>query len=288
MNKKSKNYFVEAEVEIPYFQSEIRNKLVKAENKEEAIKLYQEELIRDGISVCSNSVSPKTGAAPGIVFFAIVLIMSYFRYFEKDGFNYVSLYPNVMSILLSILVYSSFVIKVKGIEKTFKNFPDTVISLLFILVFAIFIKIFAKDSSVPAGVVGKFLVKLGLGNSYILILLAIVLSWLGVKQICGFIWVAIIGLGLAELVTCGNYLGDVKGSIFLLSSFCGFVFYLKYEGKVIINSFKKLATTSANFIQSDIEQSRRGLQTAIHTVPKKSERIKIENNEVATETEAMQ
>lgn len=254
LEAKEKNYFVEAEVEIPYLKKEIRNVAVKAKNKDVAIEKYKQELKQEGISVVD--ISKRFTPIPGIIFLGITVLMSFFRYFEKDGFNSLELYPNIVSLVLSIVIYSAFVIRIKGIESVFKNFADTLISVLFILTLGVFITIFTGDGTIPSGVIGKFLKKIGFGNSYVLIISAIILSWLGLKQICGFAWLAVIGFGFAELITCGNYLGNFKGSIFILSAFLGCIFYLKYEGRLIVNSFKKMTVSTVNFIGSDIKESQ--------------------------------
>lgn len=147
-------------------------------------------------------------------------------------------------------------------------------SVLVILVLATFINIFSRNAKVATGIVGKILEKIGLNNSNYLIVAAIVLSWLGIKQVACFVWIAIIALGIAELVTCGNYMGNFKGALFLLSSFLGFLFYLKYEGKIIINSFRKLGAVSGNFVKSNIDESKQ----LIKKEPAKKEKINYEKN----------
>lgn len=262
--QKEGKYFIEAEVEVPYVRTEIRNISVKGTDSDDAISKYESQLKEQGLSI--TSISKRTSAIPGIICFGIAFVMSFFRYFEEDGFNYIYLYPNIVSLMLSAFIYSSFIIRIKGFQNTFKNHLDTIISILFILVFAMFIQIFTGNAKTSSGLIAKFLSKIGLGNSYYLIIAAVVLSWLGIKQVCGFVWLAIFALALTELVTCGNYMGNVKGSVFVLSAFCGFVFFLKYEGKLIINSFKKLAITSTTFIKSDLDESKKLTQSGINTV----------------------
>lgn len=253
---KQKKYLIEAEVEVPYFRTEIKNLPVKAENEENAVALCKEKLDSQDFSV--SSVSKRASVVPGIVFLGIAFLMTLIRYYDGNNhFKYFDLFPRALSILFSIIVYSAFVIKVKGIENTFKNVSDTIISVLFILVLAVFINIFSRNAKVDNGIIDKILKFLKLDNSNYLIVAAMILSWLGIKQIACFVWIAIIVLGIGELVTCGNYMGNFKGALFLLSSFLGFVFYLKYEGKIIINSFRKLGAVSGNFVKSNIDESKK-------------------------------
>lgn len=281
---KQKKYLIEAEVEAPYVRSEIKNMPIKATSADEAILLCKKELKSQDFSV--NSVSKRASVIPGIVFLTIAFLMTFVKYYEPDGFNYVDLFPSPLSILFSIIVYVAFVVKVKGIENTLKNATDTIISVLFILVFATFMNIFTNNAKVSSGIIGKILGKIGLNNTNYLIVAAIVLSWLGIKQIASFVWIAIILLGITELITCGNYMGNFKGMVFLLSSFLGFVFYLKYEGKKIINSFRKLGVASNNFIKSNINESGEILKKEVNKAKNSFQQNKNKSDEILNNDES--
>lgn len=259
-----KKYLIEAEVEVPYVRSEIKNIPIKAANADEALTLCKDELESSDFSV--NSVSKRTSVIPGIVFLAIAFLMTFVKYYDNsgNGFDSVNLFPSLLSILFSFVIYFAFVIKTKGISNSFKNVTDTIISVLFILVLATFINIFTKNAKVSSGIVGKFLAKIGLNNTNYLIIAAVIFSWLGIKQVACFLWLGIIALGVTEFVTCGNYMGNYMGAIFLVSSILGFVFYLKYEGKIIINSFRKLGASSSDFIKSNIDESGKILKKGIN------------------------
>jgi hypothetical protein len=188
----------------------------------------------------------------------------------------------MISILLSLVMYSAFVIRVKRIENVFKNLPDLLISLLFIVVLAIFIKLFAADTVQSNGIIGKFLAKIGFGNSYLLIIAALILSWLGMKQICGVVLIAILLFGSIELATCGDYMRNFKSVLFILSAFCGCVFYLKYEGDLIIQSFTNLGNGMIGFMDDNIKESTNIFRTGTissHNLSKETNpKIYEENN----------
>ena len=247
-NKKTKSFLVETILEKPCTEKQLMRVQVDASNEKDAHELVQKAYAN------VSSIKIISSPLPAIILFSITLVMSLFKYF--DGFDSIVLFPNIISLFFSILVYCAFVIRSKGVENTFKNKSDTILSILFILVFAIFIKIFVGESTIPSGFVGKLLNKIGIGNNWLLICGAILLSWLGIKQIAGFVWIAVVVLGLVELTTCGSYMGNIKGCIFLLSAFVGFVFYLKYEGKLIINSFKDNSSYIFESINFDIIESK--------------------------------
>lgn len=279
--KREKKYWVEAEIGIPCTRKEVKNIAVKANNKHDAISKCCNELEEKGISVVE--VKKRTNPIWGIIFLGLTVLMSFFTY--HDGFETLELFPNIISTLISVIVYSGFVVRVKGIEKMFNTASSFFISLLFILCMAIFIKLFTGDSVNPSGPIGFLLDSIGLGNSYGLMILGIALSWLGLKQICGFIWLAVFGFGIAELAICDKYLGNLKGTAFILFAFCGFIFYLKYEGKIIINSFREVSNSVKDYVGSDIKASQNLAQKGISDLSKKYNSRKIENKKDGEEDE---
>ena len=252
--KKERVFTLEAELEVALKKLEVQTLSVKADSLENAkgavLARFQEN---KGLKCVE--LNKKVSVVPGILSFSIALLLTTIPFYEKDGFNSVFLFPNIISLVCSLFVYSSFVIRVKGINNTFKNIPDFIISILCILVLASFIKIFLRDSIVLTGWVGTMLKMLGLNNSYILITGAVIFSWLGIRGIAGFMWIIIAILGMVELATAGEYMGEYISVVFILSAFCGFIFYLKYEGKIIINSFATLTKNTQNLVMYDINKT---------------------------------
>ena len=252
--KKERVFTLEAELEVPLKKLEVQTLSVKADSLENAkgavLARFQEN---KGLKCVE--LNKKVSVLPGILSFSIALLLTTIPFYEKDGFNSVFLFPNIISLVCSLFVYSSFVIRVKGINNTFKNIPDFIISILCILVLASFIKIFLRDSIVLTGWVGTMLKMLGLNNSYLLITGTVIFSWLGIRGIAGFMWIIIAILGMVELATAGEYMGEYISAVFILSAFCGFIFYLKYEGKIIINSFATLTKNTQNLVMYDISKT---------------------------------
>ena len=253
--KKERVFTLEAELEVALKKLEVQTLSVKADSLENAkgavLARFQEN---KGLKCVE--LNKKVSVLPGILSFSIALLLTTIPFYEKDGFNSVFLFPNIISLVCSLFVYSSFVIRVKGINNTFKNIPDFIISILCILVLASFIKIFLRDSIVLTGWVGAMLKMLGLNNSYILITGAVIFSWLGIRGIAGFMWIIIAILGMVELATAGEYMGEYISAVFILSAFCGFIFYLKYEGKIIINSFINMTKNTAGQVMTNINETK--------------------------------
>ena len=252
--RKEKVFILETEVEVPFKKTEVRTLSIKADSLEAAKRATLIQLQENKIQCVE--VNKKASSIPGIISFSIALLLTTIPFYEKNGFNSVFLFPNIISLLCSLFVYSSFIIRVKGISNTFKNIPDFIISILCILVLASFIKIFLRDSLTLTGWIGMILKNTGLNNSYLLIAGAVIFSWLGIKSIAGYIWIIIAILGMLELATAGEYMGEYISAVFILSSFCGFVFYLKYEGKIIINSFATMTRNTAKLVFSNKNEAK--------------------------------
>lgn len=253
--KKEKVFTLEAELEVPLKKLEVQTLSIKADSFENAKETFLASL-QENKGIKCLEVDKKASVLPGIISFSIALLLTTIPFYEKNGFNSVFLFPNIISLLCSLFVYSSFVIRVKGINNTFKNIPDFIISILCILVLASFIKIFLRDSIVLTGWVGTMLKMVGLNNSYFLIAIAVIFSWLGIKSIAGFMWIIIAILGMVELATAGEYMGEYISAVFILSAFCGFIFYLKYEGKIIINSFINMTKNTAGQVMTNINETK--------------------------------
>jgi len=259
--KKERIFTLEAELEVPLKKLEVQTLSVKADSLETAKKGLLAQLKENKIQCVE--VNKKVSSLPGIISFSIALLLTTIPFYEKDGFNSVFLFPNIISLFCSLFVYSSFVIRVKGINNTFKNVPDFIISILCILVLASFIKIFLRDSVVLTGWVGMMLKMVGLNNSYLLIAGAVIFSWLGIKIIAGVVWIIIAILGMVELATAGEYMGEYISVVFVLSAFCGFIFYLKYEGKIIINSFANLTKNVTRHVMVDINETKNAINKSM-------------------------
>jgi len=252
LQNREKRFLIEAETAVPSITTKIKNVPICAETEEKAIEIFEHQL-QDGETLIN--ISKKTSPIPGIIFLSIPIIMSYFPFY--DGFDSINLFPDMLSTLIATIIYSSFVIRIKGMKNTFKGIMDIIISLMIILLMGIVLKFFVGDNSIFGnGLISKFLklFSIKITKSH-LIIIAIILSWLGIRQISGFLWLIIIGLGLTEFATCGKYLGNVQGTLFVLSAFCGCIFYLKYEGRLIINSFSNMTYSISHFFKHDIDGS---------------------------------
>jgi len=223
---------------------------------------------------------------PAITFLSIAWILTLVPYY--NGFNSISLFPNVESLLCGLAIYSAFVIRIKGIENTFSTVPNTLVSILFILILSTYTKVFFSDLQLESGVVANFFSKIGLGNSYLLIGIAILLSWLGMKNICRYVCLAVLILGVVELCSIDEYMKSGLAIIFLLSSFIGLIFFFKYEDEIIFNQFKSIGKNGREFVlQIKEDGEKAGKFLANRTESKKQKKLLENQGESEEKTEVI-
>ena len=235
-------------VEIPTNEKIESSQIVKVELDGFSRKITAENELKKSLAETYGSnfkIFERLTPIPAIVFLVIAVVLTIPKFDLNSGTAQLHLLPNGVSLILSIAIYSAVVLRVKGIQSSFNSAFDVVISMLCVWLLASFIKVLLNDAVESSGIVSVFLEKIGMGNSLWLIILAVVLSWLGMKNISKYVYLIVAVLGFVELCSIDSYMGNYLCVIFLLSSFLGVVFYLKYEGKLITDS---LANTVSSII----------------------------------------
>lgn len=110
-------------------------------SEDELIK--QIEKLKDRFPESEISITKRFSVIPAITFLSIAWILTLVPYY--NGFNSIRLFPNVKSLLFGLAIYSAFIIRIKGIKKTFSTVADSIVSILFILILSSFIKVFFSD-----------------------------------------------------------------------------------------------------------------------------------------------
>lgn len=256
-----KEFFIEARIKVPteYVKSETVK--VQAKNFDEAKEKCKTLLETDGYDIL-GSIQKRFSPIPAIIFFSIVFIMTWPEFSKTTEINLffihlkttksISLFPDFKSLFISILLYSGFIIRSKGIKNTFSSIADTVVSLLFIIFLAIFIQPYFSSIIIKGSFFAKLMDKLRVAIANYILIAAIALSWIGIKQIASFAWIFVYIIAFFQLISIGEYFNRVQSIIFLFSSLLGVVFYFKYEEKVILNLFSK----AMGEIKSNVDTSR--------------------------------
>lgn len=119
---------------------------------------------------------------------------------------------------------------------------------------------------------GNFFSKIGLGNTYFLIGIAILLSWLGMEKICRYVWLAVWILGIIEICSIDVYMKNDIAITFLLSSFVGLVFFFKYEDDLIFNQFKSMGEKVSELIPQIEKDGKQIGENLTYQIQKQSDK----------------
>jgi len=151
-----------------------------------------------------------------IVFMAIPVFISFtqefeytknFLFFFRSTKTY-SITPSFISSVAGIFLYLSIV--VRGRIKIFSNAYETVVVVLNVLFCASFLEMFFPKEPWKIPFINI--------SSQSLLLMAIVLSWIGMRTLTGFIWIGLFLMALSRIVGLNMALG-IWGVVYIMSAF---------------------------------------------------------------------
>jgi len=156
-----------------------------------------------------------------IIFLSIACFLSFIPW-HLENIIFI-LKPSMFSTLLAIGLYSAVIIRIKGLQNSFNNAADTILSCLTILFCSSFLNFFIGDVKIQI-----LWFELFISGKHILAV-AFLLSWLGVSFIAKFVWIALFVLAAARILL-GDAAMGIWGVVYVLSAFLGIVFQLKQQG----------------------------------------------------------
>jgi hypothetical protein len=188
-----------------------------------------------------------------VVFMAIPILISFqtfavgieksFLFFHWTERALFSISPSFVSTLAAILLYLSIVIRYK--LRLFSDAYETIIICLNILFCASFLEIFC----------GKEIWNIPFINisSQSFLLVAVILSWIGMRAIAGFIWIFLFILAVTRIAGLNVAMGSL-GVAYILSAFVSMGLQMK-DSIRMISSFKNDFIGVSNQIGGDIVSS---------------------------------
>ena len=164
-----------------------------------------------------------------IVFMLIaVLMVTLGNFTYKTSFFFIStgeskfnIAPNYMSILCAIIIYMGSIVRNK--REMFKTSQSTVMCVLNVIFIACLLETFINENFNLFGF-----------TAWSIIILAIVLSWVGVKAISGYAWMVIL-FGAVTQVPKANEAMGLWGAAFLICAFISIGNQL-YSGFLVVNT----------------------------------------------------
>lgn len=262
-------------------QGNVKNNLKKAyvveandeKNAEKtAINNFANEYDTDGIIMNVQSSKRTFKAILVFVFMAIPIFLSFIHW--KNGHETVSIRPDYISCLYGVILYSSFVIRFKGVRRTVSSWIDILFCVFNVLLLSSFIRTILVSKTINILGIMQFDI-----DANILLPIAIVLSWLGLKLVSLSCIAGVTLIALFNITSLNLAMGHIFGPIYIISSFIGILLYLSVEPAFVesFNKFKKFVKTSHDNLNSDITSAKtevESIKNAIHNSEKnKSKKI---------------
>ena len=149
---------------------------------------------------------------------AVPVLLSFVDW--KIGHDTISIAPTLRSTLLAVILYSAFVMRFKGLRRIFYVI-DLIFLVLVVLLLSSFVSILIIEYEIPL-----FGFRI---DSYVILIGAAVLAWLGVRLISSFTFLTVFLLAMVNMSRLSQSMGNIWGPVYILFSFIGLCMYLACE-----------------------------------------------------------
>ncbi len=228
--------------------------VIKASSGEEAQKLakdrFAEEFCALGECVYVQPSKRTFKAWLAFVFMLVPILLSFVGW--KVGHDTVLIRPDYMSCLYAVLLYGAFVVRFKGVMRTVGSWIDIIFCVLNVLLISSFVQTLLVTKTIKL-----FWVKDVSINTAILIPVAVLLSWLGLKLVSVLCMAAVGILALVNITTLSSAMGSLYGPVYIICAFLGILLYLAVEPAAmeILPHFRKSVQKGASYMRSDVVQA---------------------------------
>ena len=252
--------------------SHVKAYAVDANSEEEAIKVakqnFQNEYLTNGnVVVIEKPYTRKKRSIIAIVAMIIPILLSLISW--KNGHNTISISPNLISCIFGVLIYSAFVIRFKGIQRTVRSTYDILFAIISVILISTFISIILVNKQISL-LGGLFKIPV---DSMTILVVAVILSWVGLKLVSLVCLGAILLPALNNIIGLNAAMGTLWGSIYIISSFLGVLMYASVEP-----AFMDTRRSLLNFTKKSINHINNDFIEAKTHVSKAKNLIKESNN----------
>ena len=229
--------------------------VVKSNSEEEAGLIAKQAFCEDyeiesaTVSVKSNKRTVKAVVAMGLM--TISIILSFIKW--KNGHDTISISPDYLSCLYGVLIYAAFVVRFKGIQRT----VSTLIDILFCVFTVLLLSTFVKTILVTKTISLFGLTDISVSTEMILPI-AIILSWLGLKMVSLFCMCAVAIIALFNISALNVAMGGLFGPAYIICSFLGIMLYLSVEPAFIetLSQIKHATASGLNHLSGDFSYAK--------------------------------
>ncbi len=206
------------------------------------------------------------------LFMLIPIFLSFINW--KSGHDTISISPDYLSCLYAVLFYTAFVVRFKGVYRTVGSWIDISLAAFVILLLSSFIKtIFVTKTFNLLGIVNIDI------NTNVVLPVAIVLSWLGLKIVSLTCMAGISVIALFNIAGLSEAMGSICGPLYVVCSFVGIILYLSVEPAFSesIQHIRHAAIKGIGHISNDVTLSKHqfaGIKVSTQNMIKSIKRAK--------------
>lgn len=256
MKDKNREYIVPVTGSVP--ERKTTSYLVRACSQDDARRIaegkFSEEFGTFGESPSAlDNRTPR--AIVACILMSIAIGLSYIDWAHGD--NLISIGPSLTSCLISLILYTSYVVRFKGVHRIVTSENDIALCLCVILLFASFIQVlltgeFILIPKIPILMDSNISIK-----SYHLLFATILLSWIGVKIVSAACFLLVGIAAFTNIMQLSDAMGPLFGPLYILSSFFGLLFYISVEpaASEALYHIKASARASKKYVENDFHQA---------------------------------
>lgn len=250
----------------------------EAEAKEIAITSFENEFGAFEESITTQTYTRTKKSIIAFIFMLIPILLSMISW--KNGHDSYSIAPSLISCLYSVAFYAAFIVRFKGIHRTVNSWIDITFSILMILLLSTFIQTMLVEKTINLFWVAKFTI-----DAKVILPIAIILSWLGLKLV-SIICIASVGiLALFNITALSSAMGMIWGPLYVISSFMGIMLYLSVEPVMIETGLhlKKSIIRAIDYTKNDFIQAKSTIKNLnVFSQREKAEELEENKQEVLT------
>lgn len=268
-------YMVHARGEVTKVDEERHTYIITANSQEEAALLAKNAFSEmygsspENITASSSMVNRNLKGWIAVILFSIAIFLSFIKWYVGDSSEATEFKPDLIGGIFATLFYGAYVIRFKAVNELFHSILDTTLFVVNILTLSGLINILlvSKNFSVLG-------INFPIETTYIL-MVAIIISWFGLKSVSGFCLIFVILLGMLNVVTLNQAMG-LMGILYILSVTLGVLLYVSIEPSVIdaVPYFYRSFEKQSRWVKSDISSLQEKTTTVGKKLLKKSKRGK--------------
>lgn len=200
---------------------------VNASTEKEAQELAEEQFIDEygynGEIYTSKGKKLNKFTGISIVSMIMAILLSFINW--KLDHSTVSIKPDLISCIMAFAIYSAYVIRIKGLQRM-NSYVDLVFMVLLILLFSSFIQCILLNSTFT------FIIWDVSIDCRMLLIIAAILSWLGMKMLSAGCMAIIIICALVKICILNSAMGNLWGPMYVICAGVGIITYLLIEPAV--------------------------------------------------------